>query len=198
VQEPENPRPIRLARHAGFAARLCRLYARRFNVELTRNARSSSRGVQGGVRKPGRDHRPGDTILVPNPCYPIHFLRLHFIGRRFGRLCRSGRRWMFSAPLKNGSSISSRAPLAIVLEIFPANPTAQTVDLISTARSSFCLALRHSTLVDLDPMPNYFGVRPGPRYSKCRERARISGRVQLLSKDHSWPAGGRLCGRHAR
>src|ERR671925_561316 len=70
---------------------------------------------------------PGDIVLVPNPCYPIHAFGFIMAGASV-RHVPVGPELDFLGELRKALQHSVPAPLAIVLN-FPANPTAQTVDL---------------------------------------------------------------------
>src|SRR5439155_12708219 len=72
--EPEDARLFELARHPRAQARHAAYYARRFNVELDpeREIIVTLGSKEGFANLAQAITAPGDTILVPNPCYPIH------------------------------------------------------------------------------------------------------------------------------
>jgi len=87
---------------------------------------------------------PGDTVVVPSPCYPIH---------QYGAILAEGNAHM--VPMPNPASFlnsledfykTSARPPAMVLVSFPHNPTGQTVDL-DFFRELIRMAAHHGTMV---------------------------------------------------
>ena len=87
---------------------------------------------------------PGDTVVSPNPAYPIH---------QYGVIMAEGQACMLPMPdpatflegLKNVYRTASKPP-KMVLVSFPHNPTTQTVDL-DFFKELISLAARHGTIV---------------------------------------------------
>jgi len=87
---------------------------------------------------------PGDTVVSPNPAYPIH---------QYGVIMAEGHACMlpmpdpatFLAGLENVYRTASKPP-KMVLVSFPHNPTTQTVDL-DFFKELIALAARHGTIV---------------------------------------------------
>ena len=87
---------------------------------------------------------PGDTVVSPNPAYPIH---------QYGVIMAEGHACMlpmpdpatFLAGLENVYRSASKPP-KMVLVSFPHNPTTQTVDL-DFFKELIALASRHGTIV---------------------------------------------------
>jgi alanine-synthesizing transaminase len=104
-------------------------YARRFGVELDpeREVIVTLGSKEGLANLAQAITGLGDIVLVPNPCYPIHAFGFIMAGASI-RHVPVGPEFDFLAELKKAVRHSVPAPLAIVLN-FPANPTAQTVDL---------------------------------------------------------------------
>src|SRR5213075_3472218 len=104
-------------------------YQRRFGVELDpdREVIVTLGSKEGLANLAQAITAPGDTVLVPNPCYPIHSFGFIMAGASV-RHVPVGPDVDFLSELKKAVQHSVPAPLAIVLN-FPANPTAQTVDL---------------------------------------------------------------------
>ncbi len=135
-------------------------YARRFNVELDpeREIIVTLGSKEGLANLAQAITAPGDTILVPNPCYPIHAFGFIMAGAAV-RHVPIGPDVDFLSELKKAVQHSIPAPLAIVLN-FPANPTAQTVDLDFYGEIvDFC---RHHNIIVL--------VRPRLRRNLFRRR----------------------------
>jgi alanine-synthesizing transaminase len=114
---------------AGLRRAQAAYYARRFNVELDpeREVIVTLGSKEGLANLAQAITAPGDTILVPNPCYPIHAFGFIMAGAAV-RHVPIGPGFDFLAELKKAVQHSVPAPLAVVLN-FPANPTAQVVDL---------------------------------------------------------------------
>jgi alanine-synthesizing transaminase len=108
---------------------ICRWYARRFNVELNPDTEAiATIGAKEGI-----SHfmlallNPGDTVIVPTPCYPIH---------AYSVVLAEGN--VIGIPFKPGQDIfpliaevcrnSWPKPKAIILS-YPHNPTASIVDI---------------------------------------------------------------------
>ncbi len=87
---------------------------------------------------------PGDTVVSPNPAYPIH---------QYGVIMAEGHACMLPMPnpaeFLNGLESLYRAsthPPKMILVSFPHNPTTQTVD-IDFFRNLVALAARHGTMI---------------------------------------------------
>ncbi len=108
---------------------ICDWYKRRFDVELD----SEKHAIVTIGSKEGLAHlalatvEPGDAVLVPNPAYPIHPWAIVIAGSdiRHVPLVPGGD---FFAELEKAIRNSWPTPKMLVLN-FPANPTAQCVDL---------------------------------------------------------------------
>jgi alanine-synthesizing transaminase len=129
-------------------------------------------------------------VLVPNPCYPIHAFGFIMAGAAV-RHVPIGPDVDFLAELKKAVRHSIPAPLAIVLN-FPANPTAQTVDLDFYAEIvDFC---RHHDIIvlsDLAYAEIYFDDKPPPSILQVPGARDIAVEFTSLSKTYSM-AGWRI------
>src|SRR5512146_1908078 len=104
---------------------------------------------------------PGDIILAPNPTYPIHSFGFIIAGASV-RHVPIGLGIDFMAELKKAAASSIPAPLALVIN-FPANPTAQVVDLQFYAELvDFCRKSNIWLLSDLAYAEIYFDGNPPP------------------------------------
>ena len=167
-------------------------YARRFNVELDpeREIIVTLGSKEGLANLAQAITAPGDTILVPNPCYPIHSFGFIMAGASV-RHVPVGPEVDFLAELKKAVQHSIPAPLAIVLN-FPANPTAQTVDLDFYGEIvDFC---RHHDIIvlsDLAYAEIYFDGKPPPSILEVPGARDIAVEFTSLSKTYSM-AGWRI------
>src|SRR5438552_4817218 len=167
-------------------------YARRFNVELDpeREIIVTLGSKEGFANLAQAITAPGDTILVPNPCYPIHSFGFIMAGASV-RHVPVGPEVDFLGELKKAVQHSIPAPLAIVLN-FPANPTAQTVDLDFYGEIvEFCR--RHDIVVlsDLAYAEIYFDEKPPPSILEVPGARDIAVEFSSLSKTYSM-AGWRI------
>src|ERR1051326_6583159 len=144
-------------------------YARRFNVELDpeREIIVTLGSKEGFANLAQAITAPGHPILVPNPCYPIHSFGFIMAGASV-RHVPVGPDVDFLAELKKAVQHSIPAPLAVVLN-FPANPTAQTVDLDFYAEVvDFCRHQGIYVLSDLAYAEIYFDGKPPPSLLEVR------------------------------
>ena len=118
------------------------------------------------------DH--GDTVLVPNPSYPIHiYVRGDSRGRRYVLY-----RWMegvdFFNELERAIRESYPKPKMMILG-FPSNPTAQCVEL-DFFEKVVALAKRYDVLVVHDLAYADIVYDAGKRLQSCRCRGRVTWR----------------------
>src|SRR5580704_9121081 len=161
-------------------------YGRRFNVELDpeREIIVTLGSKEGFANLAQAITAPGDTILVPNPCYPIHSFGFIMAGAAV-RHVPVGPEVDFLGELKKAVQHSIPAPLAIVLN-FPANPTAQTVDLDFYGEVvDFCRHHGIYVLSDLAYAEIYFGDRPPPSILEVPGARDIAIEFSSLSKTYS-------------
>src|SRR5947208_5038405 len=167
-------------------------YIRRFNVELDpeREIIVTLGSKEGLANLAQAITAPGDTILVPNPCYPIHAFGFIMAGAAV-RHVPIGPEVDFLSELKKAVQHSIPAPLAIVLN-FPANPTAQTVGLDFYGEIvAFCRRHNIVVLSDLAYAEIYFGERPPPSILEVPGARDIAVEFSSLSKTYSM-AGWRI------
>ena len=167
-------------------------YARRFGVELDPESEIivTLGSKEGFANLAQAITAPGDIVLVPSPCYPIHSFGFIMAGASV-RHVPVGPDSDFFAELQKAVQHSVPAPLAIVLN-FPANPTAQTVDLGFYAEIvEFCR--RHDIIVlsDIAYAEIYFGDQPPPSILEVPGARDIAVEFSSLSKTYSM-AGWRI------
>jgi alanine-synthesizing transaminase len=195
VEAVQNPRTHGYSVSRGIAGlrRACAAYyARRFRVELDpENEVIVTLGSKEGLANLAQAiTAPGDIVLVPNPCYPIHAFGFIMAGASV-RHVPVGPEFDFLGELKKAVQHSIPAPLAIVLN-FPANPTAQTVDLDFYGEIvGFCR--RHNIIVlsDLAYAEIYFNDKPPPSILEVPGAREIAVEFSSLSKTYSM-AGWRI------
>jgi alanine-synthesizing transaminase len=177
---------------AGLRRAYAGYYARRFNVELDpeREIIVTLGSKEGLANLAQAITAPGDTILVPNPCYPIHAFGFIMAGASV-RHVPIGPGVDFLGELKKAVQHSIPAPLAIVLN-FPANPTAQVVDLDFYGEIvDFCRHHNIIVLSDLAYAEIYFGDKPPPSILEVPGARDIAVEFTSLSKTYSM-AGWRI------
>jgi alanine-synthesizing transaminase len=167
-------------------------YARRFGVELDpeREIITTLGSKEGLANLAQAITAPGDTVLVPNPCYPIHAFGFIMAGAAV-RHVPINPGVDFMQELKKAVTDSVPTPLAIVLN-FPANPTAQVVSLDFYAEVvDFC---RHHNIIVLSDVAYaeiYFDGNPPPSVLQVPGARDIAVEFSSLSKTYSM-AGWRI------
>jgi alanine-synthesizing transaminase len=167
-------------------------YARRFNVELDPEREiivtlGSKEGLANLVQA---ITAPGDIVLVPNPCYPIHAFGFIMAGASV-RHVPVGPGCDFMTELKKAVQHCVPSPIAIVLN-YPANPTAQTVDLDFYAEVvEFCRSKGIIVLSDVAYAEIYFDGNPPPSILQVPGAKDIAVEFSSLSKTYSM-AGWRI------
>jgi alanine-synthesizing transaminase len=167
-------------------------YARRFNVELDpeREIIVTLGSKEGLANLAQAISAPGDIVLVPNPCYPIHAFGFIMAGASV-RHVPVGPNVDFLAELKKAVRHSVPAPIAIVLN-FPANPTAQTVSLDFYAEIvDFCRHQGIYVLSDIAYAEVFFDGNPPPSILEVPGARDIAVEFSSLSKTYSM-AGWRI------
>ena len=167
-------------------------YARRFNVELDpgREIVVTLGSKEGFANLAQAITAPGDTVIVPNPSYPIHSFGFIMAGAAV-RHVPIGPGVDFLDELKKAVKHSIPAPLAIVLN-FPANPTAMTVDLDFYGEIvDFCRHHNIWILSDLAYAEIYFDDKPPPSIFEVPGAKEIAVEFTSLSKTYSM-AGWRI------
>jgi alanine-synthesizing transaminase len=195
VEAVQNPKTHGYSVSRGITGlrRACAAYyARRFAVELDPESEVIvTLGSKEGLANLAQAiTAPGDIVLVPNPCYPIHAFGFIMAGAAV-RHVPVGPQIDFIAELKKAVQHSIPRPLAIVLN-FPANPTAQTVDLDFYGEIvAFCR--RHNIIVlsDLAYAEIYFDDKPPPSILEVPGARDIAVEFTSLSKTYSM-AGWRI------
>src|ERR1700724_694206 len=195
VEAAQNPKTHGYSVSRGIAGlrRACAgYYARRFGVELDPESEIiTTLGSKEGLANLAQAiTAPGDKVLVPNPCYPIHAFGFIMAGAAV-RHVTNGPAVVFLGEIEKAVQESPPAPPAIVLN-FRANPTAQTVDLDFYGEIvDFCRHHNIIVLSDLAYAEIYFGEKPPPSILEVPGARDIAVEFSSLSKTYSM-AGWRI------
>ena len=191
IETLANPRVHRYSTSRGIPGlrrAIAAYYERRFGVTLDpeREAIVTIGSKEGLSNLCQAITSPGDVILVPNPSYPIHAFGFIIAGAAIR-----------SVPVAAGDDIlphleravrhSVPKPTALVLN-YPANPTAQVVDLdFYAAVVAFCR--RHGIYVisDLAYAEVYFEGAPPPSILQVPGAKEVAVEFTSLSKTYSMP-----------
>lgn len=171
-------------------------YSRRFGVDLDPETEIiATLGSKEGLANLAQAiTSPGDVVLVPNPCYPIHSFGFIIAGGAIRSLPAGGEvgqprdafRAGFMDALQRAVAHSIPKPLAVVLN-FPQNPTAQCVDLDFYGEVvDFCRYHEIYILSDIAYSEIYFGTPP-PSVLQIKGARDIAVEFSSLSKTYSMP-----------
>ncbi|HZU91691.1 MAG TPA: aminotransferase class I/II-fold pyridoxal phosphate-dependent enzyme, partial [Stellaceae bacterium] len=192
VQDPKTHRYSVSRGIPGLRRACAQYYARRFGVELDpeREIIVTLGSKEGLANLAQAITAPGDTVLVPNPCYPIHAFGFIMAGAAV-RHVPVGPQVDFLAELKKAVQHSIPAPLAVVLN-FPANPTAQTVDIDFYGEVvEFCRRHGIFILSDIAYAELYFDGKAPPSILEVPGAREIAVEFSSVSKTYSM-AGWRI------
>src|ERR1700743_431435 len=195
IETAKDPRSNRYSASRGIKGlrkAYTNFYKRRFGVELDPNSEviANLGSKEGFANLAQAITAPGDTVLVPNPCYPIHAFGFIMAGAAV-RHVPIGPDVHFLGELKKAVPTRIPAPLAIVLN-FPANPTAQVVDLDFYGEIvDFCRHHGIWILSDLAYAEIYFDDKPPPSIFEVPGAKDIAVEFTSLSKTYSM-AGWRI------
>jgi alanine-synthesizing transaminase len=170
----------------GLRKAMAGYYDRRFGVKLNPDTQivSTLGSKEGFANLAQAITAPGDVIISPNPSYPIH---------AFGFIMAGGviRSIEAHSPEQYLSGISRAArhsvppPIAMVT-CYPANPSAQTVDL-NFYKDAVALAKKHEMflLSDMAYSEIYFDGDPPPSVLQVDGATDVCVEVNTLSKTYS-------------
>ncbi len=195
VETVQNPRTHGYSVSRGIAGlrrAQAAYYARRFGVELDpeREVIVTLGSKEGLANLAQAITAPGDIVLVPNPCYPIHAFGFIMAGASV-RHVPVGPGVDFMRELHKAVTHSVPKPVALLLN-FPANPTAQVVDLdFYREVVDFCRAQGVFVLSDVAYAEIYFDGNPPPSILEVKGAREIAVEFSSLSKTYSM-AGWRI------
>ena len=163
-------------------------YARRFGVELDPETEivATLGSKEGLANLAAAITSPGDTILVPNPSYPIHQFGFIIAGASVRSIPATPDEAMLRA-LETAMRHSVPKPTALIVN-FPSNPTAYLATL-DFYREIVAFAQRHDVwiLSDLAYAELYFGAEPPPSLLQVPGAREIAVEFTSLSKTYSMP-----------
>jgi alanine-synthesizing transaminase len=163
-------------------------YGRRFNVDIDPDSETIvTLGSKEGLANLAQAiTTPGDVILAPNPSYPIHPYGFIIAGAVIRHL-PVGPEMDFWENLEKAVRHSVPQPTALVLN-YPANPTAEVVDLEFYARIvDYCRDHGIYILSDLAYAEIYFDGNPPPSILQVPGAKDIAVEFTSLSKTYSMP-----------
>jgi alanine-synthesizing transaminase len=188
VQDPRSHRYSTSKGIPGLRRALANYYARRFEVKLDPETEviATLGSKEGLANLATAITSPGDTILVPNPSYPIH---------QFGFIIAGAS--VRSTPAEPGEEMlraidravrhSVPKPTALIVK-FPSNPTAYMADL-DFYYELVALARRNDLFIisDLAYAEIYFGDKPPPSVLQVPGAKDITVEFTSMSKTYSMP-----------
>jgi alanine-synthesizing transaminase len=193
VRDPRTHRYSQSRGIPGLRRAHAAYYKRRFNVDIDPETETIvTLGSKEGLANLAQAiTSPGDTILVPNPSYPIHPYGFIMAGASLRHL-PIGDGHDFFGSLKRAVKHSVPPPLALVLS-FPSNPTAQVVSLDFYAECvDICRHYGIYILSDLAYAEIYFDGNPPPSILEVPGAKDIAVEFTSMSKTYSmagWRVG---------
>ncbi|MBI1358829.1 MAG: LL-diaminopimelate aminotransferase [Alphaproteobacteria bacterium] len=176
----------------GLRRALCAYYDRRFGVKLDANREAivTLGSKEGFANLAQAIAAPGDVILAPNPSYPLHSFGFIMAGATI-RSVQAHSPEEYLSGLSRAIKHSVPAPTAMVL-CYPANPTAQVVDL-DFYKEAVAFAKKHELwiLSDLAYTEIYF-EEPPPSILQVDGAKDIAVECTTMSKTYSmagWRVG---------
>ena len=167
-------------------------YQRRFGVELNPETEVvvSIGSKEGLANLASAITGTGDTMLVPNPSYPIHPYGFIIAGGSIRHVPKTGDK-PFIEKLKDAIKHTSPKPKALILN-YPCNPTAEVVDLAFYEEIvDICRYHGIYILSDLAYAEIYFGNTPPPSILQVKGAREIAVEFTSCSKTYSM-AGWRM------
>ena len=202
VETVQNPKTHRYSNSRGIPGLRrahAAYYKRRFNVDLDPETETivTIGSKEGLANLANAITSPGDTILVPNPSYPIHPFGFVLAGASIRHLPvgteggASPDIDKFMNQLERATRHSVPKPLALVLN-YPSNPTAQVVGLdFYRPIVEFCRKHGIYILSDLAYAEIYFDDEPSPSILEIPEAREIAIEFTSMSKTYNM-AGWRI------
>ncbi len=187
VKNPKTHRYSASRGIPGLRRALAAYYGRRFGVKLDPETEiCTTLGSKEGLANLAQAiTAPGDTILVPNPSYPIHAFGFIIAGAAI-RHIPIGPGVDLIREIAHATQHSVPPPTAVVLN-FPSNPTAQTCDL-KLYEEAVAFARKHEIwlLSDIAYAEIYFDDAP-PSILQVDGAFECAVEFSSLSKTYSMP-----------
>jgi len=188
VQDPRTHRYSASKGIPGLRKAHAAYYARRFGVKLDPETEViATLGSKEGLANLAQAiASPGDTILVPNPSYPIHQFGFLIAGASVRSIPYTPDDEMLAA-IDRAVRHSVPTPTAVIVN-FPSNPTALTAD-IAFYRDLVALCRRHGIYIlsDLAYAELYFGDVPPPSVLEVEGAKDIAVEFTSMSKTYNMP-----------
>jgi alanine-synthesizing transaminase len=161
-------------------------YDRRFGVKLDpdREIVSTLGSKEGFANLAQAITAPGDVVIAPNPSYPIHAFGFIMAGGVI-RHIEAHSPEQYLSGIARAVRHSVPRPIAMIL-CYPANPTAQVVDL-DFYKDAVALAKKHELFVlsDMAYSEIYFDGIPPPSVLQVDGAKDVAIEVNTLSKTYS-------------
>ena len=188
VQDPRTHRYSTSKGIPGLRRALAAYYLRRFDVKLDPETEviATLGSKEGLANLASAITSPGDTILVPNPSYPIHQFGFIIAGASVRSIPAEPGEAMLRA-LDSAVRHSVPKPTALIVN-FPSNPTAYLADL-DFYREIVAFARKHDIwiLSDLAYAEIYFGTNVPPSILQVPGARDIAVEFTSMSKTYSMP-----------
>jgi alanine-synthesizing transaminase len=188
VQDPRTHRYSTSKGILGLRRALAGYYRRRFDVALDPETEviATLGSKEGLANLASAITSPGDTILVPNPSYPIHQFGFIIAGASV-RSVPAKPGYDMLASLERAVRHSVPKPTALIVN-FPSNPTAWLADL-DFYREIVAFAKRHDiwVLSDLAYAEIYFSDNVPPSILQVPGAKDIAVEFTSMSKTYSMP-----------
>jgi alanine-synthesizing transaminase len=188
VQDPRTHRYSMSKGIPGLRKALAGYYDRRFGVKLDPETEVvATLGSKEGLANLAQAiSSPGDTILVPNPSYPIHQFGFIIAGASVRSIPYTPDDAMLEA-IDRAVRHSVPKPNAVIVN-FPSNPTALTAP-IEFYRELVALCRRHELFIlsDLAYAELYFGDAPPPSVLEVEGAKDIAVEFTSMSKTYNMP-----------
>ena len=188
VQDPRTHRYSMSKGIPGLRKALAGYYDRRFGVKLDPETEVvATLGSKEGLANLAQAiSSPGDTILVPNPSYPIHQFGFIIAGASVRSIPYTPDDAMLQA-IDRAVRHSVPKPNAVIVN-FPSNPTALMAS-IEFYRELVALCRRHELFIlsDLAYAELYFGDTPPPSVLEVEGAKDIAVEFTSMSKTYNMP-----------
>ncbi len=188
VQDPRTHRYSNSKGIPGLRKALAGYYARRFGVRLDPETEvvATLGSKEGLANLANAIASPGDTILVPNPSYPIHQFGFIIAGASVRSLPCAPDDEMLAA-IDRAVKHSVPKPTAVIVN-FPSNPTAHLAS-IEFYRELVALCRRHELFIlsDLAYAELYFGDTPPPSVLEVPGAKEVTVEFTSMSKTYNMP-----------
>ncbi|MCE9523354.1 MAG: LL-diaminopimelate aminotransferase [Alphaproteobacteria bacterium] len=188
VQDPRMNRYSASRGIPGLRKAMAAYYGRRFGVKVDpdKEVIATLGSKEGFANLAQAITAPGDTILVPNPAYPIHAFGFILAGAAIRHVEASSPE-QFLRNLERAVRHAVPPPTAVVVS-YPSNPTAQVVDLEFYADVvKFAKAKGLWVLSDLAYAEIYFGDKAPPSMLQVPGAKDIVVEFNSLSKTYAMP-----------